>query len=251
MISKKMLAEITPTVMLVTNILSTLSLVVIAMVAVLWWRAGGGFTSSTTSAPTAAAPSAPDAGGAAPVSQLSDAQWKDLLKNYEGQIGNKNAKITMVEFTDYQCPFCEQFFTNTLGQIKKNFIDTNKVNLEVHDYPLPFHPNAHIAAEFVRCGNEQGKFWQAHDALFSKQSEWVNLSDPKPKFQEYAGSMGANVSKLMSCVTSGKYKQAVDDDVALGNKVGVSGTPSFFVNGKLVVGALPYAQFETELNSAK
>jgi protein-disulfide isomerase len=90
-------------------------------------------------------------------------------------LGNKNAKVTIVEYSDFQCPYCEQFFTSTLGQIKKDYIDTGKVKLAFRQYPLPFHPNAEKAAEATECAHEQGKFWAYHDILFQNQAAWENL----------------------------------------------------------------------------
>jgi protein-disulfide isomerase len=90
-------------------------------------------------------------------------------------LGNKNAKVTMVEWSDFQCPYCEQFFTSTLGQIKKEYIDTGKMKLAYREYPLPFHANAEKAAEAAECAHEQGKFWAYHDILFQNQATWENL----------------------------------------------------------------------------
>lgn len=91
-------------------------------------------------------------------------------------LGKQNAKVTIIEFSDFQCPFCEQFFTKTFAQIKKTYIDTGKVKLYFRQYPLTsIHPNAQIAAEAAECANAQGKFWQFHDMLFTNQASWVNL----------------------------------------------------------------------------
>lgn len=90
-------------------------------------------------------------------------------------LGNKDAKVTLVEWSDFQCPYCEQFFTNALGQIKKDYIDTGKAKLYYRQYPLSFHANAQKAAEASECANEQGKFWAYHDQLFQNQQAWENL----------------------------------------------------------------------------
>lgn len=91
-------------------------------------------------------------------------------------LGKKDAKVTIVEFSDFQCPFCKQFFSETLPQLKKEYIDTGKVKLFYRQFPLTsIHPNAQIAAEAAECANEQGKFWEYHDILFTNQASWVNL----------------------------------------------------------------------------
>lgn len=89
--------------------------------------------------------------------------------------GKDNAKVTIVEFSDFQCPYCESFFTTTYAQIKKDYVDTGKVKVFYRHYPLPFHANAQIAAEAAECANEQGKFWDFHDILFKNQKQWETL----------------------------------------------------------------------------
>lgn len=96
-------------------------------------------------------------------------------------LGKQSAKVTIVEFSDFQCPFCKQFFTNTFDQLKKSYIDTGKAKLYFRQYPLTsIHPNAQIAAEASECANAQGKFWQYHDILFTNQDAWVNLPQTQP-----------------------------------------------------------------------
>ena len=99
----------------------------------------------------------------------------DITPGKLPMLGNKDAKVTMVEWSDFQCPYCEQFFTSALGQIKKEYIDTGKAKLYFRQYPLSFHPNAQKAAEASECANEQGKFWAYHDQLFQNQAGWENL----------------------------------------------------------------------------
>lgn len=243
-----MIEEWATVVGVATQVVSTLALAVLAFVAVSFWRGGSGLSfGSGTDTPTAQAPT-----GAAPeaVTQLTDDQWKDVLKNPSAQQGNKNAKVTMVEYTDYQCPFCSRYYTDTYGQVKKNFVDTNKVNYIVRDLPLSFHPNSHIAAEAALCAGDQKKYWEMHDQLFGKQAEWSDLSDPKSKFEDYAKTIGINSGNFLKCLTDGKFKKDVDDDIALAAKVGANGTPTFIINGKLLVGAQPYAEFEKAINEA-
>lgn len=162
--------------------------------------------------------------------------------------GNQNAKVTIVEFSDFQCPFCEKFFTDSLPQIRKDYIDTGKVKLTYRQFPLiQLHPNAYKAASASECANGQGKFWEYHDLLFQNQAAWSNLDSTGvvAKFKEYAGTLGLDTGSFSSCLDSDKYKADIDKDIAEGQAVGVSGTPTSYINGTQIVGAQPYAAFKT------
>ena len=246
---KRLFEEWATVVEVVTRVVSAASLAAIALVAVMMWKAGGlSVGGSAATAPSAAAQ--PAAQPSEPVTQLTDDQWKEVTGNSRYVEGNKNAKVAVVEFTDFQCPFCGQYFTNTYGQIKKDYIDTNKISYAVQNLPLSFHPNAHISAEAAECAGDQKKYWEMHDKLFSGQTEWSNEADPKPKFEGYAKAIGMNVDTFKKCIADGKFKQKVDDDNALATKVGASGTPTFIINGKLLVGAQPYSEFQKALDEA-
>jgi protein-disulfide isomerase len=156
--------------------------------------------------------------------------------------GSPNAKVTIVEFSDFQCPFCARFAAQTLPQIEEKYIKTGKVKLVYRDFPLNFHQYAQKAAEAAECADEQGKFWEYHDILFQKQSEWATVGESK--FKEYAQQLGLNTQKFNQCLDSGKYANEVQKDYNDGLKYGVSGTPTFFINGIKVVGAQPYSVFE-------
>ncbi len=165
-------------------------------------------------------------------------------------LGNKNAKVTLVEFSDFQCPFCKRFFDDALTQIKKEYIDTGKAKFAYRHYPLPFHQNAQKAAEASECANEQNAFWKYHDLLFQKQTEWENqsVSDAAVSFAKYASDVGLNPSQFESCLSSSKFANIVKEDMDAGQKAGVSGTPTLFVNGKAVVGAQPFTSFKTAID---
>lgn len=178
--------------------------------------------------------------------EVSDADWKEVQAKPVFVLGNKNAKLTMVEFTDYQCPFCSRHFTQTHGELVKKYVDTGKMKIVYRDQALSFHPNANSAAQAVRCAEEQNGGLKMHDALFVNQEAWANLSGDAvtAKYSELATAAGLNGQRVADCVTSGKHKQAVDDDGALGMRVGASGTPTFLINGKVLVGAQPLSVFE-------
>lgn len=209
-------------------------------------KRGGSRDSGTVGAgaPSAAVPqqpSAPQPGAPAAPGPKVAATWGDT------PILNKNAKVQLIEFGDFQCPFCGRFFTDTFSQIKKKYIDTGKIAYQHRDYPLPFHQNAQKAHEASRCALEQSEkqYWAIHDWMYLNQN---TLEVTTLKTQ--AKTLGLNASKFDQCLDAGKYAAAVKKDYDAGTGYGVSGTPSFFVSGELVVGAQPYATFEQKIDAA-
>jgi protein-disulfide isomerase len=150
--------------------------------------------------------------------------------------GPATAPVTIVEFTDFHCPFCKQVLP-TLTQIESQYGD--KVRLVFRDYPIDnLHPAARRAHEAARCAHDQGKFWTYHDALFA------NAPKASPEqLQTYAQEVGLEVSAFEQCFNSGTYQAAVQRDMEEGTRVGVTGTPAFFINGRLVSGAQPLESF--------
>lgn len=165
-------------------------------------------------------------------------------------LGNKNAKVTIIEFSDFQCPFCKQFFDSTFPQLKKEYIDTGKVQFAFRHLPLDIHPNAPKAGEAAECANDQQKFWEYHDELFKQFDSWVNepTDSVQNKFTDFAGGLGINTQEFSTCLTSGKYAQKVNDDMTVAQNAGATGTPTFFINGQMLVGAFPYETFKTLLD---
>jgi len=181
--------------------------------------------------------------------ELSEEQWKELMSSSAGVKGSDDAKVIMVELTDYQCPFCKRYVDDSLGQIMKNYVDTGKVKYMLRDLALPFHANAHITAEAARCAGEQGKYWEYHDKLFASQAEWSE-GEANSLLKGYAVNVGLNEWEFNSCLDEGKYKTAVNEDIAVANKLGIRGTPTFFINGKKLVGAVPLATFKAAIDEA-
>src|SRR3989344_3503045 len=169
-------------------------------------------------------------------------------------LGNKKAPVTIIEFSDFQCPFCRSFWKDTLSLIKSNYIDTGKVKFIYRDFPLSFHPGAHVAAEATECAEDQNKYWELHDAIFNEQDKQGTgtIQFSKADVVQWAGQIGLEMQSFNQCLESGKYAAEVDKDLADGTVAGVSGTPSFFINGRLLVGAQPFSAFqeiiEEELN---
>lgn len=146
--------------------------------------------------------------------------------------GNKNAPVMLVEFADYQCPYCQKIHPD-LGKLQKEFGDNLAVVYK--DYPLPMHSNATKAAEAARCAGDQGKFWEYHDLLFADKK--LEPSDLK----QQAVALKLDSDKFDKCLDNGLEAGAVEKDAAEGKRLGLTGTPSFFVNGHFFSGALTYA----------
>jgi len=166
--------------------------------------------------------------------------------------GDPNAPITMIEFSDFQCPFCARFFTETLPLIQKNYIDTGKVKFVYRDFPLPdIHQNAIPAAIAAECADEQGMFWEYHDKIFENQILWQDLDNQNVvrTFEQFAEELGLDTNTFNTCLESAKYLEEVQNDLNEGVSYGVTGTPGFFIGNEkigygMVSGAQPYAAFQ-------
>jgi protein-disulfide isomerase len=154
--------------------------------------------------------------------------------------GPSNAPVTIVEFSDFQCPFCGRVVP-TVRQIEQNY--GGKVKVAFKQMPLPFHNMAQKAAEAALAANAQGKFWEMHDKMFGNQRALDQAS-----LEQYAQEIGLDVNRFKADLESGKYKDAIEADKRLGQSLGATGTPTFFVNGRILVGAQPYDQFQTVID---
>ncbi len=139
-------------------------------------------------------------------------------------LGRADAPVTLVEFSDYQCPFCQRFFATTLPALKKDYIDTGKLRYVLRDFPLEMHPHARKAAEAAHCAGEQGKYWEMHDMLFQHQQALA-----PPQLAEHARTVGVDEPKFAECLSSARYATRVERGLADGAAAGVQGTPGFVV----------------------
>ena len=172
-------------------------------------------------------------------------------------IGNPNAPITIIEFSDFQCPFCARFHIQTLPSIYEEYIDKDKVKLVFRDFPIQsIHPNALPAAVAAECANEQGKFKEMHDILFEKQNEWnrQETTQAVSMFSQYAEDIQLEQEMFQSCLTSGKYIDEIRKDLDDGRNYGISGTPGFFVGNDQIgyvelKGAQPFESFKKVIDA--
>jgi protein-disulfide isomerase len=162
-------------------------------------------------------------------------------------LGRADAPVTLVEFSDYQCPFCQRFFATTLPILKSEYIDTGKLRYVFRDYPLEMHAQARKAAEAAHCAGEQGKYWEMHDALFQHQSALA-----LQQLGEHARTVGVHGAEFDQCLLSSRHAAQVERGLADGATAGVQGTPGFVVartkagdvvEGRFVRGAQPVDVF--------
>lgn len=159
-------------------------------------------------------------------------------------VGPANAPVTVREFADFQCPACGGF-EPVVQQMRKDYVDTGKVRFVFFDLPLEdIHPDAVIAAQMVRCAGMQDRYWQMHDLLYAKQSEWTVLKDPLSTLVGYGSSVGADGTKLQVCIRDGFTHEAVVNSESYGESLGVRATPTFAVNNQAVTGGVSYADLK-------
>ena len=185
-------------------------------------------------------------GGPANVGNVPSSQ-KEVSEDDDAYLGDKDASVIMIEFSDFQCPFCRSFWRDTLPLIKSEYIDAGKVRFVYRDFPLSFHPGAISAAQATECAEEQGKFWEMHDKIFSEQDKQGGgtVQFDEADIKHWADDIGLNTNKFNSCLDSQKYVEEINKDIKDGQTAGISGTPTLFINGKSVVGAQPFSVFKT------
>ncbi|VVB81415.1 Thioredoxin [uncultured archaeon] len=168
----------------------------------------------------------------------------DVSAENDAVKGEANAPVTIIEFSDYQCPFCGRVEAS-LKTVEEKYIKTGKVKLVYRDFPLGMHDKAQKAAEASECAHDQGKFWEYHDKMFANQNALDIFS-----LKQYAKDVGLDTDKFDKCLDSGEKASEIAKDVADANAAGVTGTPIFFINGVALRGAQPYNAFETAIEAA-
>jgi len=172
-----------------------------------------------------------------PKGQITGSAISDL--DLDAIKGDPDAPVTILEYSDYECPFCAKFYRETLGKIDEKYIKTGKVKLIFKDFPLVFHKNAQKAAEAAECAGEQDRYYDMHDKLFED-----GVSGGVASFMSYADSLGLDMDSFRSCLDSGQMEKEVSADNQEGLVAGITGTPGFIINGKKVSGAQPFEVFE-------
>ena len=171
------------------------------------------------------------------VSVLFDAPRQQVaVAADDAALGTANAPVTVIEFSDFQCPFCQRV-EPTLKQLKSKYGD--KIRIVWKDFPLTtIHPEAFKAAEAGNCAREQGKFWEYHDRLFANQQTLQ-----PDALKTHAAAVGLDAAKFNACLDSSKYSDRVQEHVGVGTRLGINSTPAVFINGRQVTGAQPYEVF--------
>lgn len=163
--------------------------------------------------------------------------------------GDKNAKVTVLEFADLRCPFCERFFTQTEPLLLKEYVDTGKVKFAFRNYAF-LGPASTLAAKAVECANDQDKFWEMYEYMYKNQpSETDTTMYTNENMSQAAGTLGMNAGTFQTCMEDPAVDQKVSKDLSDGQAAGVNGTPTFFINGTPIVGAVPYAQIKAAIDA--
>ena len=162
--------------------------------------------------------------------------------------GKGSSGVTLVEYGDYQCPYCEQYYP-IVKQVASDYID--QIYFQFRNFPLiSVHQIAFAGARAAEAASLQGKFWQMHDLLYDNQSQWSEAKDPTTYFHQYAQQLGLNVSKFESDYASNQVNDAINADLAVGNKLNIQGTPTFFLDGKQIQVTASVDSFETQIKAA-
>jgi protein-disulfide isomerase len=194
----------------------------------------------------------PNDGKAQATAAAQAAQPVTVPLNDEPAKGSPDAPITIIEYSDYQCPFCLRHFQETMPQLQE-YIEAGQVQYLFKDFPLTsIHPQAPKAHEAARCARELAgdeMYWTMHDLLFANQAAWSQPPVPQhiPVLKELAAQAGLPQAEFDECLDSGRYTDAVNGEVEEGIRLGVRGTPTFFVNGQLLAGAQPFTVFQQAL----
>ncbi len=205
--------------------------------------AGGGFIWWKTQQPPAAAPMV--------MPTVTDSLLASKARGYT--IGSPDAKVEIIEFADYECPACGNYANITEPDVRKNLIDAGIARYTFYDFPLlNVHQNTVPASMSAACADDQGKFWEMHDAIFMGQIEWngIATSNPRKVLTGYAEKLGIDMGKWNTCMDANTHEERIRANYALGMTKQVQSTPTFFVNGQMYPGALPYDDMKKAVDAA-
>jgi len=178
---------------------------------------------------------------------LSANQARLVVRSTSHQTGPKNAKVTLVEFGDFECPACGAAYP-IVTQLLQNY--KGKINYVFREYPLPIHQNADLAANAAEAAGAQGKFFEMYNLLYSNQNTWGESNNAMDYFVKYAQELHLDVNKFKNDVQSKKYESVIQKDIADGNALGVQATPTFYINNQVQVGGLSYDDFSAKIQQA-
>jgi protein-disulfide isomerase len=165
--------------------------------------------------------------------------------------GSEQAPVTIVEVSDFQCPFCRQFTEEAYKQIDSAYIRTGKAKMVFISYPIPQHAEAWAATEAAYCAGAQGQFWPMHDRLFATQRDWSGKGDPAARFARFATELRLDAAAYRTCVEQDQVASMIVNDVMQASSAGITGTPTFIFNGQSAVsGAAPFAEFQKAIENA-
>ncbi len=220
----------------------TVALAIVVIYLLIFKDKGSG--TAPTQVPTLPSPTAPTQ------NQPTQAAATGIDITGEPVKGEDNAPVTIVEFSDYQCPFCGRFYTQTLSQLETEYVKTGKAKFVYKDFPLEsIHPYALKASEAANCAGDQDKYWEMHNKIFDNQAA-ITASDLK----KYAADLKLETEDFNECLDSGKYTDEVKADIQEGIAAGVRGTPTFYIKGKSgqwqeLVGAQPFSALQAVIES--
>ncbi len=226
------------------SVLVVLAFAVGILVGYVAWGRGG--TTATAAVPAQAVAAQQPSGqvAEAPTAQPQFVRYDIPTEGYPS-LGPDDAPITIVEFSDYQCPFCSRFHDDTYQALLDAY--PGQIRFVYRNLPLSFHQNAQMSAEAALCAGDQNAYWEMHEVLFANQA---SLNNPEGTtleqavYNQYAQELNLDVTTFEECMTSHKFAQFIEEDMAFSTNLGVQSTPTFFVNGLAIVGAQPLSSFQ-------
>jgi protein-disulfide isomerase len=167
-------------------------------------------------------------------------------------LGSPSAPVEVIEFADFECPACGQFATITEPDVRTRLVNTGQIRVRYIDYPLPMHKNTWDASLAAACANDQGKFWEMHDALFANQDRWNSEATSRPRgpIGDLAKSVGLDMAKYGACMDADTHRAKIQSHLAEAEKRNIGQTPTFVINGAVIPGAVPYDKFKQLVDDA-